>query len=145
MWIIYLKRDKFPLHLQVNGSCTIFAYLCQFFQSYNILSLRFLVEDELYIKPRNRCHNSWSKLTSQLKGIWIYQQICVDKFVCFHSFGKMPACLNKKPKSRHIFVDLHIFVDFAFFPKNIALPRANSQSKRMETAHFCSGWRVGAG
>ena len=56
-----------------------------------------------------------------------YQQNCVDKFVRFHSFGKTPACLNKKPNSRHIFVDLHIFVDFAFFPKNTALPKANSK------------------
>ena len=125
---MYVKRDKFPLHLQVNGPFTIFAYLCQFFQSYKIFKSQIFGRRlTLYIKPRNRCHNSWSKLTSQLKGIWIYQQICVDKFVCFHSFGKMPACLNKKPNSRHIFVDLHIFVDFAFFPKNIALPRANSK------------------
>ena len=55
-----------------------------------------------------------------LRGSKIYQQICVDKFVWFHSFRKTPACLEEKTNSRHIFVDLLEFAHFCrfciFFP-----------------------------
>ena len=127
MSAIYINRCKFSLHLQLDRLCITLEYLHQFFQLYLILSPTLLAESELCIPTHTRCHNSRGKLDSQLEEMWIYQQICVDKFVCFHSFGKMPACVNKKPNCRHFFVDLHIFVDFAYFQKNIALPRANSK------------------
>ena len=77
-----------------------------------------------------------------LRGSKIYQQICVDKFVWFHSFRKTPACLEEKTNSRHIFVDLLEFAHFCrfciFFPKKSPC-LGRMQSKRMGSAHFCCG------
>ena len=91
------KTLQISLHLQVNRPCISLEYLYQFFQLYLILSPTLLAETELCIPTHTRCHNSRGKLDFQLEEMWIYQQICVDKFVCFHSFDQRPACFNKNP------------------------------------------------